>query len=201
MAVPLAPGVPYERADLRAGTVRLAVAPAVTSDAERPLTLHVRGAGAEAVLVGGDGRVARGTNLPLGKEGGTLLVRHGPGLVLAWVDRRGEEALDLWGGAMLPTETAVTPPAVVPLSGTMQALRVAPPGPVMLHLRTSTPVLTLVKRGQALPEVEVHASGAALDAYVAAEPVQLGLRAIGGRTPWGPAQVAAPPVTPRRGGA
>src|SRR6266566_3281680 len=103
VAAPLAPGVPYERADLRAGTLRLAVAPAVASDAERPLTLHVRGAGAEAVLVGGDGRVVRGTDLPLGKEGGTLLVRHGPGLVLAWVDRRGEEALDLWGGAMLPT--------------------------------------------------------------------------------------------------
>src|SRR5207244_4822177 len=119
-----APGVSYERADLRAGTVRLAVAPAVASDAERPLTLHVRGAG--AVLVGGDGRVARGTDLPLGKEGGTLLVRHGPGLVLAWVDRRGEEAFDLWGGAGLPAETAVTPPAVVPLSGTMQALRVPP---------------------------------------------------------------------------
>src|SRR5436309_3946903 len=66
-AAPLAPGVPYERADLRAGTARLAVAPAVASDAERPLTLHVRGAGAEAVLVGGDGRVVRGTDLPLGK--------------------------------------------------------------------------------------------------------------------------------------
>src|SRR5207244_12112087 len=78
VAAPLAPGVPHERADLRAGTLRIAVAPAVASDAERPLGLHVRGAGAEAVLVGGDGRVARGTDLPLGKEGGTLLVRHGP---------------------------------------------------------------------------------------------------------------------------
>ncbi len=78
----------------------------------------------------------------------------------------------------------------------MQALRVTPPGPVMLHLRTSTPVLTLLKRGQALPEVEVHASGAALDAYVAAGPVQLGLRAIGGGTLWGTAEVTASPVTP-----
>src|SRR5207249_7909395 len=184
VAARLAPGVPHERADLRAGTVRLAVAPAVASDAERPLALHVRGTGAEAVLVGGDGRVARGTDLPLGKEGGTLLVRHGPGLVLAWVDRRGEEAFDLWGGAGLPEGTAVAPPAVVPLAGTMQALRVTPPAPMMLHLRTSTPVLTLLKRGQAPPEVEVHASGASLDAYVAAEPVQLGLRAVGGGALW-----------------
>src|SRR5439155_1017726 len=72
MTAPLAPGVPYERADPRAGTLRLAVTPEAASDAERPLTLHVRGAGAEAVLVAGDGRVARGTDLALGKEGGTL---------------------------------------------------------------------------------------------------------------------------------
>src|SRR5437867_401438 len=192
MTAPLAPGVPYERADLRAGTVRLAVAPAAASDAERPLALHVRGAGAEAVLVGGDGRVARGTDLALGKENGTLLVRHGPGFVLAWVDRRGEEAFDLWGGAGLPRGTEIAfPAAVVPLAGTMQALRVPPRFSGMLHLRTSTPVLTLVKRGEAPPEVEVHASGAALDTYVAGEPVQIGVRALGGGTLWGTAEVTA----------
>jgi len=77
----------------------------------------------------------------------------------------------------------------------MQALRVTPPGPLMLHLRTSTPVLTLLKRGQAPPEVEVHASGALLDAYVVAEPVQLGLRALGGGMLWGTAEVTASRVT------
>src|SRR5206468_2899908 len=193
----LAPGVPYEHADLRAGTVRLAVAPAVASDAERPLALHVRGAGADAVLVGGDGRVARGTDLALGKEGGTLLVRHGPGFVLAWVDRRGEEAFDLWGGAALPEGTEVTlPAAVVPLAGTMQTLRVPRSrASWMLHLRTATPVLTQVKHGEAPPEVEVHAAGAALDTYIAGEPVQLGLRALGGGTLWGTAEVTASRVT------
>jgi len=196
MTAPLAPGVPYERADPRAGTLRLAVAPAVASDAERPLAVHVRGAGAEAVLVGGDGGVARGADLPLAKEGGTLLVHHGPGLVLAWVDRRGEEAFDLWGGAGLPEGTLVTlPAAVIPLAGTMQALRLPPRVSGMLHLRTSTPVLTLVKHGEAPPEVEVHAAGAALDTYVAGEPVQIGLRALGGGTLWGTAEVTASRVT------
>src|SRR2546427_9922491 len=104
MAAPLAPGVPYERADLRAGTVRLAVAPAVASDAERPLGLHVRGAGAEAGLVGGDGRVARGTDPPPGKEGGTLLRRHGPGPGPGSVGRRGGEGPGARGGASLPPE-------------------------------------------------------------------------------------------------
>src|SRR5439155_21450603 len=51
-AAPLAPGVPYERADLRAGTARLAVAPAGASDAQRPLALHVRRRGAERGLAG-----------------------------------------------------------------------------------------------------------------------------------------------------
>src|SRR5204863_64961 len=84
-----------------------------------------------------------------------LLVRHGPGFVLAWVDRRGEEAFDLWGGAALPEGTEVTlPAAVVPLAGTMQALRVrGSRSSWMLHLRAATPVLRLVKQGDAPPEV------------------------------------------------
>ncbi len=113
------------------------------------------------------------------------------------MDRRGEEAFDLWGGAALPEGTEVTlPAAVVPLAGTMQTLRVPRSrASWMLHLRTATPVLTLVKHGEAPPEVEVHAAGAALDTYVAGEPVQIGLRALGGGTLWGTAEVTASRVT------
>src|SRR5207247_2052674 len=93
MTDPLEPGTPYERADLRPGMVRLEVAP--PGDWEPPPVVHVRGAGVEAVLIGYDRRIARGTDLPLG-HGGRLLVRHGPGFVLAWVDRKGEAAADLF---------------------------------------------------------------------------------------------------------
>ena len=195
---PLALGAPYERAELRAGLRRIAVAGG-QDEARRPGTLHVRiadpDAQAEPVLIGADGRVARGRDLPVG-AGGTLLVPHGPGLVMAWVDRRGEEAHDLWGQAPLPAETKLGPPTVVRLSGAVQALQFHAPQPLMLHVRSSTPVVTLLKRGDAAPEVAVHSTGTLLDAYLTEEPALLCLRAIGGGTLWGTAEVTVSPVTP-----
>jgi hypothetical protein len=200
---PLARSAPYVRADLRAGVQRLAVA-AAQSEPERPRTLHVRTANpdgqAAPVLMGADGRITRAADLPVPGSGGTLLVSHGPGLVLAWIDQRGEEAQDLWGQAPLPTETRLGPPTVVTLSGIVQALQFHPSQPLMLHVRTSTPVVTLLKRGDAAPEVEVHPTGTVLDAYLADERTLLGLRAIGGSTLSGTAEVTTSPVTPIREG-
>jgi hypothetical protein len=66
----------------------------------------------------------------------------------------------------------------------------------MLHVRTSTPVVTLLKHGDAPPEVEVHPTGTVFDAYLTAEPTQLGLRAIGGGVLTGTAEVTTSPVVP-----
>ena len=66
----------------------------------------------------------------------------------------------------------------------------------MLHLRSSTPIVTLLRRRRAAPEVEAHAGGAVLDAFVAGEPTLLALRAVGGGSLWGTAEVTASPVTP-----
>jgi hypothetical protein len=192
---PLAAGTPNESGDVRAGTARLAVAPAA-SNAGQPRSLHVRGAASEATMVGADGRVTRGTDIPLGREGGTLLIRHDPGLVLAWIDRPGEEAADLFGSAAFPATTPLLPPAVVPLAGRAQALAVKLSGPAMLHLRTPTPVVTFLRRGETTPEVAVDTAGAALDAYVEGEPVVLALRAVGGGTLSGAAEVTTSPVKP-----
>src|SRR5262249_7958827 len=96
---PLAVGSSYERAALRAGGLRLGVA-AANDDTEHPRTLHVRTADrtdvAAAVLITAAGRIMRGTDLSLDAGAGTLLVPHAPGWVLSWIDRRGEEAQDLW---------------------------------------------------------------------------------------------------------
>jgi len=198
-AVPLALGVPpSERAEVRAGLLRLDVA-AAEPDAEHPRMLHVRTAAPNdlttPVLITAGGRVVRGVDLPVDTDAGTLLIPHGPGLVLSWVDRRGEEGLDLWGPVALARETELHPPAVIALSGIVQALRFTPTEPVMLHVRTSAPVVTLLKRGAAPPEVEVHPTGTVLDAYLAEEPVQIGLRAIGGGTLTGTAEVTVSAVT------
>src|SRR5206468_7163778 len=55
VAAALAPGVTSERAELEAGTLRLALAPP-----DGPAVVHVRGAAGDPVLVADDGRVARG---------------------------------------------------------------------------------------------------------------------------------------------
>ncbi|HUJ25457.1 MAG TPA: hypothetical protein VLW85_05530, partial [Myxococcales bacterium] len=111
-------------------------------------------------------------------------------------DRPGQEAQDLWGNTSLPTETTLGPPAVVPLNSVVQTLRFNPTQPALLHVRTATPVVTLLKRGDGIPNVAVHASGTVLDAYLADEPTLLGLRAIGGGILFGTAEVTTSPVTP-----
>jgi hypothetical protein len=115
--------------------------------------------------------------------------------VLAWVDRPGEEAADLWNGGGARGETVVVPPAAVPLAGRVQALRVTPAGPAMLHLRTAIPVVTLLEPGEGAAEVAVHETGALLDRYMEG-PVRLGLRAVGGASLWGTAELTTSAVTP-----
>lgn len=202
----LAPGKPYERTQLDAGTVRVPVtAPAY--DPERPFVVHVRGAKGEAVLVGEDGRVARGADIPIrplspggDAGGGTLLVPHAPGLILAWVDRRGEEARDLWGPGPPPAAIRVEPPAAVTLRGVAQALELPFRMPVMLHVRSATPMVTLLQQGTAAPEIQVHPSGTVLDAYITGGTAQLALRAIGGGMLAGSVELTTSPVTPIREG-
>jgi hypothetical protein len=152
------------------------------------------------VLNASDGRVTRGRDVAPGAASATLLVRHAPGLVLAWVDRAGEEAQDLWGRTALPDATPVTPPAIVPLGGEAQALEIQAPGPVMLHLRTATPIVTRLVRGAEPPEIDVHPGGASVDAYVPGGPARLALRAAGGGTLWGSAEITTSPVVPIREG-
>ena len=65
----------------------------------------------------------------------------------------------------------------------------------MLHLRSATPAVVLLQRGEAPPEVAVHVAGVVVDAYVAAEPVRFGLRALGGRALAGTAEVTMSRVT------
>jgi len=188
---------------LRAGVLRLAVS-AAPSAAAAPRTLHVRTAnpqdGAAPTLISAAGRIARAIDLPLDDGAATVLVPHAPGLVLAWIDRRGEEAEDLWGHAALPVETTLGPPAVIPLTGMVQAMRFSPSEPLMLHVRTSTPVVTLLQRGAAPPDVEIHPNGTVLDAYLSEEPAQLGLRALGAGELTGTAEVTTSPVVPIREG-
>jgi hypothetical protein len=188
---------PFERALDRAGTLRLTL----PGGGAVAATFHVRGAGAQAVLLGRDGTVSRGTDVPAGR-GGVLLVQHGPGLLLAWLGAPGEETAALWpanGGGAKPVK--VEPPASVPLTGRVADLTIAGSGPRVLHLRTAEPVATLLHRADgSADEVEVHRETGRLDAFLPPGDARLGLRALAGAQLSGVAEITLTPVTALREG-
>jgi hypothetical protein len=199
------PGAPFERSLDRAGTLRIAL-PETTGGTAA--TLHVRGvdladptARVEATLLGRDGSVSRGTDLPAG-SGGVVLVKHGPGLLLAWLGGPDDETAALWPAAAAtegsrPAPVQVAPPASVPLSGRFAELRLTGSGPRVLHLRTALPLATLLHRPDgSADDVVVHPEGGRLDAFLPAGETRLGLRALAAAQLSGVAEITETPVTP-----
>jgi hypothetical protein len=188
----LSSGPPFERSLDRAGTLRI-ILPEVTR--ATATTLHVRGAGAEVTLLGRDGTVTRGADVPAGR-GGVALVRHGPGLLLAWLGGADDETASLWPSGQHPAPVKVALPASVPLSGRFADLAFAGSGPRVLHLRTAVPLATLIHRSDGSPdEVEVHAEAGRLDAFLPAGESRLGLRSLAGAQLSGVAEITETPVT------
>ncbi|HEX3530880.1 MAG TPA: hypothetical protein VH988_27775 [Thermoanaerobaculia bacterium] len=193
-------GAPFERALDRAGTLRITL-PTLSGASPPATTFHVRGAGAQAVLLGRDGSVARGADVPVGR-GGVLLIQHGPGLLLAWLGAAGEETAALWPAADRGAQPVkVEPPASVPLSGRFADLAIAGSGPRVLHLRTAEPVATLLHRADgSADEVEVHRESGRLDAFLPPGDARLGLRSLAGAQLSGVAEITLTPVTAIREG-
>lgn len=189
-------GDPVERRLDRAGVLRLGI-PVSAAGAPPARTLHLRGAGAEALILGRDGQVSRGTDLPL-PYGGTVLVRHGAGLLLAWVDQEGTGESGLWplAGPEAVSPQPIRPPARQPLTGDHAWLSMSTDQPRVLHLRTTGPVVTLLQRGaSSSPEVDIHPDGARLDIYLPAGQATVGLRAVAGAGLSGFADLTTTPVT------
>jgi hypothetical protein len=198
-ALRLAMDQPLERSLDRAGTLRLALPEATGggTGAGAPMEVHVRGTGAEAVLLGRDGSVMRGTDLPA-RSGGTLLIHHEPGLLLTWMGAAGESNAGLWGSGSErdAPPLRIAPPATVPLAGSAVRLAVSSTEPHVLHLRTAAPLVTLLQRGAGLPEeVEIHPASGRLDVYLPAGEARLGLRAVAGAPLSGTAELTVTPVT------
>jgi hypothetical protein len=192
LAVPA--GAPFERSLDRAGTLRLVLPDSQGSAAN---TFHVRGADSEAVLLGRNGVVVRGADVPVGR-GGVLLVHHGPGLLLAWLGAAGEETASLWPkGDASPKPVAVQPPASVPLAGRFADIALSGKGPRVLHLRAAEPLATLLHRPDGSPDdVEVHRESGRLDVFLPPGEARLGLRALAGAQLSGVAEITETPVVP-----
>jgi hypothetical protein len=187
---PLARGAAFEEARPQAGTLRLEVVPAPGA------TVHVRGARGEPLLVSSDGRIVRGSDLVAPPGGGTLLVPHGPGRLLVWLDAPGGEAAGLWPEGLSARAVGIDPPVSLPLSGPAQLFRIDLKRPALVHLRSATPGVTLVRRDSGAPEVSLQAEATSLDLWLPAGQAEVGIRAFAGATLAGTAEVTATDVTP-----
>ena len=184
---------PFESVEATAGILRLTV-PRLDAPAGNAYTVHIRGA-SEAVLLGADGRVRHGREITAGSSGGSLLLWHGPGRLLCWLDSGGGLAEALWGLVGNLTATTVDPPVVLSLHGKAMLVRVELGHPALLHLRTVTPVATRLVRPEGEPEIELHPNGCMLDAYLPSGSAELGLRAVSGLELAGSAELTASEVT------
>ena len=187
----LGPRAPFASSLPAAGTLRLAVAPPAGGESR---AIHVRGGSGPATLLSADGRHVRGLDLAVPPGGGTLLLPHAPGLILAWVDRPGSESADLFGDGAGTASAALVPPAAVALFGDTAAFAVAAGAPSLLSFRCAGPALSLVMRDGVPPEVALHTGGVSLDVYAASSPVRILLRSLGSGGLGGTATLTATPV-------
>ena len=182
----LDPGKPLILVQPAAGTLRLGVPP---SDQHR---VRVRGANGAVALVGADGRVHRGDGLPAG-AGGTLLVPHGPGRVMVWLEPDTGDASVLWGGPSGPPALPVQVPAVVTLEGAEAALEVDPGLRGLVHLRSATPVVSRVTTTNGT-RVALHPEALDLDVLAGPELVEVRLRPLDSSVLTGELEVTASPL-------
>ncbi len=178
---------PFSEAFTRRGTRELDV-PAAEG------VLHILGtSGATQLLdapqlVDQSGRVQRGTELALHGVPARLSLPHGPGRVVAWIERDGvPPSRGSWFPDGPPPSVAVQAPAVVPLDGIARRLLLDLPQASLIHVRSDQPGLTIMRVGSAADSVSssgerlaLHPQGIAVDAYLAAGVHELWLRALDG---------------------
>ena len=190
----LAIGEPFERIMLNSGRVRLFIAGGKTpNDSHR--TLHIRG-GKNVVFTDNAGNVVVSNDMEIGEQGGMLVIEHGPGALLSWLDKPGEEAADLWATSEKPDRSSITPPVLLPLDGKLRAYRIDAAKPVMLHVRSAMPLATYLDHGEKAPRVEVYSQKVELDAYLPKGVAELRLRALAGGSMSGQVAVSISPVIP-----
>lgn len=182
---PLTDASPWESRQPSAGTLTLQVPPARGPVAR---TLHLGGAVEDAWLLGGDGQLRHGTTLDAA-AGGTLVLTHGPGLSVAWLET--EDPASRWGEAAAAA-VPVDLPARVELTAAAYRLRL-PASEEAVHVRTAAPVVAAVHRPGQPPVVSVHPDGASLDLPPHAG-LEVELRPLGAPSLWGEALVTSTPV-------
>ncbi|HKK07184.1 MAG TPA: hypothetical protein VKA50_15185 [Gammaproteobacteria bacterium] len=196
----LAPGRLFERNLPTAGVLRLAVGDGRPGNAKSQgprYTLRVRGA-AKATLVDTDGRIRDGRDFADAGEG-VLILRHGPGLALAWLEASGADAVGAeagtpWAGAEAH-RTKLDPPASVALDGRTEEFDIDLAKPALVHLRADAAVITRVSHAAgAREQIDAHPQGLAMDVYLPAGPARIALHPLGASQLSGVLDVDTTPV-------
>ncbi|HSM50145.1 MAG TPA: hypothetical protein VLA75_01940, partial [Thermoanaerobaculia bacterium] len=166
----------FERLAPRAGTVRLDLSPAARGDAPRRL----RVAGAEALLLGADGSLARGAALAVPAAGGTLLLDQVAGAIAVWP---AEEEIGL-AALGFPANLAPEP---APLSARLDEGRGAllltfgEGEPALLSLRSPAPLFAaLLAPDGRVARAGLVPAGGGLDLPLPPEGGSLALRGLAG---------------------
>jgi hypothetical protein len=158
------------------------------------------GAGDRLVVVGGratfvanTGAVLRGTSVGIPGPG-ELTVEHPAGLVAFWLEH----------GDQSPWPVAAARPIEVPqrvrLEGDAMALTLDGAAPVLLHVRTTAPVILALRQGDAAAQPLMFPAGAELHRYVAAGAAELKLYSPHDGPLAGSLELAASPVVPAADG-
>jgi hypothetical protein len=125
-------------------------------------------AGASATVIPTDGQVRDGTVIPLSGSG-RIVLRHPPGLVVAWIEGEG---ISPWPAA---PPRAVSLPAELALAGDTVTLSLSAPAPALLHARTTVPVIAILRRGGAEEAPVMFPAGAEFHRYLPPGPAELRL--------------------------
>ena len=145
--------------------------------------------GATATFVSDSGVVLRGPSLVLPGPG-DLILDHQAGLVAAWL---GNDATSPWPVA--PPTTIATPQSLA-LQGPAMRFALKQDTPVLLHARTSAPVILALKQGDASVGPILYPAGAEFHRYVAAGEAELSLYSPSDGSLGGALELTASPVTP-----
>ncbi|QQR73207.1 MAG: hypothetical protein IPJ17_17245 [Holophagales bacterium] len=187
-SVAIGPGARLERRFRRGGGLQLPVQ--AGSGAAR---LHLRGA--EAVLIGADGSVARGHELALPAGGGTLRIEHPPGLMTLWVEGKDHTLASYGFAASAPQQAA--PPLTLELDGAARLVELQVATPALLSLRSASPlaVALLDEHGEVRRFVPFERE-VAFDAPLAPGTTRFVVRALAGEPLTGRLEVSLGELAP-----
>jgi hypothetical protein len=152
--------------------------------------LRIRGQ-ASGVYIEDSGRILSGKNLALSRSG-SLQLQHGSGRVLAWIDKQTEAVIP----ASAKRQTiAVAKPAPVKLTGVTQYLSLKTTVARLVHLHSSTAMVTRVQVSGQQQQVEAHPYGVDYAFFMPAGETDLALTALATTTLRGQLDVTATAAT------